>query len=151
MTIALYHFGLHTWTIFVMPALAIAWFSYRHNLPLRISSVFYPILGDHIYRWPGWTIDVVALLGTLFGVAVSVGLGALQLTGGMSHVFDLAPGDHFPVLVVLAVTAVACVSVALGLDRGIKRLSELNIILALLVMMFVWFAGPTLFIITDCP
>lgn len=146
MTIALYHFGLHTWTIFVMPALAIAWFSYRHNLPLRISSVFYPILGDHIYRWPGWTIDVVALLGTLFGVAVSVGLGALQLTGGMSHVFDLAPGDHFPVLVVLAVTAVACVSVALGLDRGIKRLSELNIILALLVMMFVWFAGPTLFI-----
>src|SRR5690606_23755533 len=84
MNIALYHFGLHTWTIFVLPALAIAYFSYRHHLPLRISSVFYPLLGDRIYGPIGWVIDIIALVGTLFGVSVSVGLGALQINSGMS-------------------------------------------------------------------
>ncbi len=146
MNIALYHFGLHTWTIFVLPALAIAYFSYRHNLPLRISSVFYPLLGQGIYGPAGRAIDIIALLGTLFGVAVSVGLGALQINSGLTVVFDLQPSQTLQVLIVALVTLVACLSVALGLDRGIKRLSEINIVLALLVMMFVWIVGPTLFI-----
>ncbi|MDO8908484.1 MAG: BCCT family transporter [Pseudohongiella sp.] len=146
MNIALYHFGLHTWTIFVMPALAIAYFSYRHNLPLRISSVFYPLLGDRIYGPAGWAIDVIALTGTVFGVSVSVGLGALQLNSGLSAVFDFQPSRLIQLTIVAVVTLVACMSIAMGLDRGIKRLSEINILLALLVMIFVWIVGPTLFI-----
>ena len=146
MNIALYHFGLHTWTIFVLPALAIAYFSYRYDLPLRISSVFYPLLGDRIYGPAGWTIDVIALLGTLFGVSVSVGLGALQINSGLSFVFGLRASEFVQLVIVAGVTFVGCLSVGLGLDRGIKRLSELNIALALTVMLFVWVTGPTLFI-----
>ncbi|ALO45351.1 BCCT family transporter [Pseudohongiella spirulinae] len=146
MNIALYHFGLHTWTIFTMPALAIAYFAYRKNLPMRISSVFYPVLGDRIFGPLGWTIDIIALLGTLFGVAVSVGLGTLQLNSGLNAVFDVPVGQTSQLVLVAVITLIATISVALGLDRGIKRLSEFNIILALLVMLFVWIAGPTLFI-----
>ena len=146
MNIALYHFGLHTWTIFTMPALAIAYFAYRKNLPMRISSVFYPVLGDRIFGPLGWTIDIIALLGTLFGVAVSVGLGTLQLNSGLNTVFGVPVGQTSQLILVGVITLVATISVALGLDRGIKRLSEFNIILALLVMLFIWIAGPTLFI-----
>lgn len=146
MNIALYHFGLHTWTIFALPALAIAYFSYRHHLPLRISSVFYPSLGERINGPAGWLIDSIALVGTLFGVSVSVGLGALQINSGLTAVFDLQPSQGLQLLVVVLVTLVACLSVAMGLDRGIKRLSEINILLAILVMIFMWIVGPTLFI-----
>lgn len=146
MNIAMYHFGLHTWTIFTMPALAIAYFTYRKNLPMRISSVFYPVLGDRIFGPLGWAIDIIALLGTLFGVAVSVGLGTLQLNSGLNAVFGVPVGQLSQILLVVVITAVAGVSVALGLDRGIKRLSEFNIVLALAVMLFVWLTGPTLFI-----
>jgi len=146
MNIALYHFGLHTWTIFTMPALAIAYFTYRQGLPMRISSIFYPVMGDRIYGPLGWAIDVIALLGTLFGVAVSVGLGTLQLNSGLNAVLGLPISQLSQLLIVVVITAVATVSVALGLDRGIKRLSEINIVLALIVMLFVWLAGPTLFI-----
>ncbi|HBN15119.1 BCCT family transporter [Pseudohongiella sp. SYSU M77423] len=146
MNVALYHFGLHTWTIFTLPALAIAYFSYRKNLPMRISSVFYPVLGDRIFGPIGWTIDIIALLGTLFGVAVSVGLGTLQLNSGLNVVFGVPIGVMSQIVIVAVITIIATVSVALGLDRGIKRLSEINIVLALIVMLFVWLAGPTLFI-----
>jgi len=146
MTIALYHFGLHTWTIFTLPALAIGYFSYRQGLPMRISSVFYTVLGDRIYGPIGWTIDIVALLGTLFGVAVSMGLGSLQLNSGLNYLVGLPNTAGWQIALVAMVTVIATVSVALGLDRGIKRLSEFNILAALLVLLFVWVAGPTLFI-----
>ncbi|MFT6682786.1 BCCT family transporter, partial [Haliea salexigens] len=79
MTVAMYHFGLHTWTIFALPGLAIGYFAYRHDLPMRVSSLFYPLLGERIYGPLGAAVDVVAVLGTLFGVATSLGLGTLQL------------------------------------------------------------------------
>ncbi len=146
MTIALYHFGLHTWTIFTLPALAIGYFSYRHGLPMRISSIFYTVLGEKIYGPWGWAIDIVAVLGTLFGVAVSVGLGTLQLNSGLHYLVDLPKGAGWQIAIVAVITAVATVSVALGLDRGIKRLSEFNIVIALMILLFVWLAGPTLFV-----
>jgi len=146
MTVSLYHFGLHTWTIFTLPALAIGYFSYRHGLPMRISSIFYPVLGKKIYGPWGWAIDVVALLGTLFGVAVSVGLGVLQLNSGLSYLVGL-PNNQFTLLMLVAiVTVLATVSVALGLDRGIRRLSQFNIAIAVILMVFIWIVGPTLFI-----
>jgi choline/glycine/proline betaine transport protein len=146
MNIALYHFGLHTWTIFTLPALAIGYFSYRKGLPMRISSVFYGLLGERIYGPIGWAIDIVALLGTLFGVAVSVGLGTLQLNSGLAYLFGLPVSVASQIIIVALITIVATVSVALGLDRGIKRLSYINIVLAMALLVFVWVVGPTLFI-----
>lgn len=146
MNIALYHFGLHTWTIFTLPALAIGYFSYRHGLPMRISSVFHGLLGERIHGPIGWAIDIVALLGTLFGVAVSVGLGTLQLNSGLNYLFGVPIAASSQVFIVTIITLIASLSVALGLDRGIKRLSEFNILLALVILLFVWVAGPTLLI-----
>lgn len=146
MNIALYHFGLHTWTIFTLPALAIGYFTYRQGLPMRISSIFYTVLGDRIYGPAGWAIDIIALLGTLFGVAVSVGLGTLQLNSGLNHLFGLPANATAQILIVAVITLIATVSVALGLDKGIKRLSQFNIVIALVILLFVWVAGPTLFI-----
>ena len=146
MTIALYHFGLHTWTIFTLPALAIGYFAYRQGLPMRISSIFYTVLGEKIFGPWGWLIDIIAVLGTLFGVAVSVGLGTLQLNSGLHYLIDLPTGAASQIGIVAVITAVATVSVALGLDRGIKRLSEFNIVIALVILLFVWIAGPTLFV-----
>ncbi|WP_417544982.1 BCCT family transporter [Marinobacter sp.] len=146
MTIALYHFGLHTWTIFAMPGLAIAYFAYRHNLPMRISSLFYPILGDRIYGPLGWTVDVIAVLGTLFGVATSLGLGTLQLNSGLSYLFGTPSTGWVQVLLITVITGIAATSVALGLDKGVRRLSQINIVLALLLILFVLVVGPTVFI-----
>lgn len=146
MTIALYHFGLHTWTIFTLPALAIGYFAYRQGLPMRISSIFYTVLGEKIYGPWGWLIDIIAVLGTLFGVAVSVGLGTLQLNSGLNYLIGLPTGAFQQVVIVGIITIVATISVALGLDRGIKRLSQFNIVIAMLILLFVWITGPTLFI-----
>lgn len=146
MQIALYHFGLHTWTIFTLPALAIGYFTYRQGLPMRISSLFYTVLGRRIYGPVGWTIDVIAVLGTLFGVAVSVGLGALQLNSGLAHLFGVPLGDASRTLIIAVVTLAATISVVLGLNRGIKRLSQFNIGTALLLLLFIWISGPTLFL-----
>ncbi|WP_347331392.1 BCCT family transporter [Marinimicrobium locisalis] len=148
MNFSLYHYGLHTWTIFTLPALAIGYFTYRQGLPMRISSVFYSVLGDRIYGPVGWAIDIIALLGTLFGVAVSVGLGTLQLNTGMNYLFGLPKNQIAELGIVAGITLVASISVALGLDKGIKRLSEFNIIIALVILAFVAVTGPTLFIVS---
>jgi len=146
MTIALYHFGLHTWTIFAVPGLAIAYFSYRHNLPMRISSLFYPILGERAFGPWGWAVDVIAVLGTLFGVATSLGLGTLQLNSGLNYLFDVPSSGLVQVILIAVITSVAAISVALGLDKGVRRLSQLNIVLAMALLAFVFIAGPTVFI-----
>nr|WP_221275619.1 BCCT family transporter [Marinobacter oulmenensis] len=146
MTISLYHFGLHTWTIFAMPGLAIGYFAYRHDLPMRISSLFYPILGERIYGPLGWTVDVIAVLGTLFGVATSLGLGTLQLNSGLNYLFGVPTSGLVQVLLIAVIASIAATSVALGLDKGVRRLSQLNIVLALLLILFVAAVGPTVFI-----
>jgi len=146
MTISLYHFGLHTWTIFAMPGLAIAYFSYRHNLPMRISSLFYPILGERAFGPWGWTIDVIAVLGTLFGVATSLGLGTLQLNSGLNYLFGVPTSGFVQVVLITVIASIAATSVALGLDKGVRRLSQLNILLAIMLIVFVAAVGPTVFI-----
>ncbi|MDR9426118.1 MAG: BCCT family transporter, partial [Marinobacter sp.] len=146
MTISLYHFGLHTWTIFAMPGLAIGYFAYRHNLPMRISSLFYPILGERAFGPWGWAIDVIAVLGTLFGVATSLGLGTLQLNSGLNYLFGVPTNGLVQVLLITVIASIAATSVALGLDNGVRRLSQLNIVLAMLLILFVAVVGPTIFI-----
>lgn len=146
MTIALYHFGLHTWTIFALPGLAIGYFAYRHNLPMRISSLFYPLLGERAFGPLGWTVDVIAVLGTLFGVATSLGLGTLQLNSGLSYLFGTPSTGLVQVILIAVITSIAATSVALGLDKGVRRLSQLNIVLAMALLAFVLVVGPTVFI-----
>jgi len=146
MTISLYHFGLHTWTIFAMPGLAIGYFAYRHNLPMRISSLFYPILGERAFGPLGWAIDVIAVLGTLFGVATSLGLGTLQLNSGLNYLFGVPTNGFVQVALITVIASIAATSVALGLDKGVRRLSQLNIVLAMLLILFVAVVGPSVFI-----
>jgi choline/carnitine/betaine transport len=141
----LYHFGLHTWTIFALPSLAFAYFIYQRNLPPRVSSLFHPLLGDKGIHGPvGKAIDIVAIVGTLFGVAVSIALGTLQINAGLARVLGIDQSSLSIIIIVSVVTLVALISVALGLEKGIKVLSNVNILAAVGLMLFVLVAGPTL-------
>jgi len=146
-SIAIYHLGLHTWTIFTLPGLAFAYFINRYELPVRVSSVFYPLLRDGIYGPVGKTIDVVAILGTLFGVAVSLGLGSSQIAAGMDALFGTGDGAFVQVVILTILTAVAITSIVAGLDKGVKLLSNLNIGMAVGLMLFVLVCGSTLFLL----
>ncbi len=147
MAFSLYHLGLHTWAIFTLPGLAFGYFVYRHNLPLRVSSVFYPFLKERIHGPIGRTIDVFAVLGTLFGLAVSLGLGTSQINAGLSELTGVPNAVWPKVLIITALTATAVASIAVGLDKGVKRLSNLNIGMAVGLMAFVLLAGETVFLL----
>ena len=146
MAFSLYHLGLHTWTIFALPGLAFAYFIYRYNLPLRVSSVFYPFLGEKIHGPIGRTIDIFAILGTLFGVAVSIGLGTSQINAGLSELTGIPDSTAVKVGIIAVLTAVAVSSIVAGLDKGVKLLSNINIGLAVGLMAFVFLAGSTVFL-----
>lgn len=147
MAFSLYHLSLHTWAIFTLPGLAFAYFIYRHKLPMRVSSVFYPFLKERIHGPIGKTIDVFAVLGTLFGLAVSLGLGTSQINAGLSELLGWPDSVWPKVLIITVLTAVAVTSIVAGLDKGIKRLSNLNIGMAVGLMLFVLFAGETVFLL----
>ena len=147
MSIAIYHLGLHTWTIFTLPGLAFAYFIYRYDLPIRVSSVFYPLLREGIHGPVGKAIDIFAVLGTLFGVAVSLGLGSAQIAAGLSALFGWQDGVTLKVLILAVLTGVAVASIVAGLDSGVKLLSNINIGLAVGLMIFVLLAGSTLFLL----
>lgn len=145
--ISIYHLGLHTWTIFTLPGLAFAYFINRYELPVRVSSVFYPLLRDGIYGPIGKAIDIAAVLGTLFGVAVSLGLGSSQIAAGLDALFGTGDGALVQVLILTVLTAVAITSIVAGLDKGVKLLSNLNIGMAVGLMIFVLVFGSTLFLL----
>ncbi|WP_083733493.1 BCCT family transporter [Actinomadura sp. CNU-125] len=147
MNFSLYHLSLHTWAIFTLPGLAFGFFIYRYNLPLRVSSVFYPFLKDRIHGPIGKTIDIFAVLGTLFGLAVSLGLGTSQITAGLEVLTPLPDNVGTRVAVITVLTAVAVSSIVAGLDKGVKRLSNLNILMAVGLMLFVLFFGDTVFLL----
>ncbi|PYG01885.1 choline/carnitine/betaine transport [Georgenia satyanarayanai] len=146
MSFSLYHLGLHTWTIFALPGLAMAYFIYRYKLPIRVSSVFYPFLKERIYGPIGKTIDVFAILGTLFGLAVSIGLGTSQINAGLSELFGVPDAVLPKVLIIVALTTVAVASIVAGLDNGVRRLSNINIGMAVGLLIFVFLAGSTVFL-----
>ncbi|MEP3167459.1 MAG: BCCT family transporter [Marinobacter sp.] len=147
MSFSIYHLGLHTWAIFTMPGLAFAYFIYRYNLPMRFSSVFYPLIGDRIYGPVGKTLDIFAVLGTLFGVAVSIGLGTQQINAGLTELFGIPDAVITKVVIITILTTVAVGSIVAGLDSGIKRLSNINIGMAVGLMVFVLFTGSTVFLL----
>ena len=131
-----------------MLALGLALFSFNKGLPLTIRSVFYPLLGERVWGWPGHLIDILAVLATMFGLATSLGLGASQAAAGLNHLFGVPLGETTQIVLVIGITAIALVSVLAGLDAGVKRLSEINMALAVLLVVFVILAGPTLAIVT---
>lgn len=143
MGFTLYHFGLHTWTIFTLPALAFAYFIYKRNLPPRVSSIFQPILGERIHGNAGRVIDIIAIVGTVFGVAVSIGLGTLQINSGLYRLFGLSEEAWSQIMIITAVTIIALISALLGVNRGIKRISNFNIWVAIGLLVFILITGPT--------
>ncbi len=148
MAATIYHWGLHPWAIYAVLALGLALFSFNKGLPLTMRSVFYPLLGERVWGWPGHIIDILAVFATLFGLATSLGLGASQAGAGLNYLFDVPMGSTTNVLLVMGITGLAMISVLAGLDAGVKRLSEINMVLAALLLLFVIFVGPTLAILT---
>ncbi len=140
-----FHWGLHAWAVYVVLGLSVAYFSFRHHLPLTIRSIFYPLLGDRIYGPIGHAIDILSVFGTLFGLATSLGFGAMQLNTGLNVLIDMPVSANHQVGIIAAITAVAVFSVISGLDRGLKWVSMFNLGLATAFMLFVLIAGPTLF------
>lgn len=148
MAATIFHWGLHPWAIYAVVALALALFTYNKGLPLTIRSAFYPILGDRVWGWWGHVIDTLAVFATLFGLATSLGFGATQANAGLHELFGVPIGSTTEVVLISAITAVALISVLRGLDGGVKVLSEINMGLAFLLLLFVLLAGPTLAILT---
>lgn len=148
MAATIYHWGLHPWAIYAVSALALALFSFNKGLPLTMRSVLYPILGERVWGWPGHIVDILAVFATLFGLATSLGIGASQATAGLGYLFGIPDNNLTMVLLISGITLVALVSVLAGVDKGVQRLSQINMLLAFLLLVFVIAVGPTLDIIT---
>ena len=147
MVLTFFHWGLHAWAIYIIVALALAYFAFRRGLPLAVRSALFPLIGRKIYGPIGHAIDIFAVIGTMFGVATSLGLGVLQVNAGFAYLFGIPVGTLTQLLLIAGITGLATVSVVLGLDRGIKRLSELNIAIAVFLLLFVLVTGPTIFLL----
>jgi BCCT family betaine/carnitine transporter len=171
MAATIFHWGLHPWAIYAVVALALALFSYNKGLPLTLRSAFYPILGERVWGWWGHAIDTLAVFATLFGLATSLGFGAEQAASGLTFLFgsgDAAEGTRsflgitygntedsgvpdsslLLVLLITGITSIALISVVRGLDGGVKVLSEINMGLAGLLLIFVFFVGGPVFLLT---
>ena len=142
-----FHWGLHAWAIYVVTALGLAFFAFRHKLPLSLRSVFYPLVGDRIYGPFGHVVDVFAVIGTMFGVATSLGLGVMQVNSGLDYLFDIGQSRTAQLLLIAGITAAATASVVSGLDKGIATLSRVNVFAALVMLAAVLGLGPTSFLL----
>lgn len=143
MRVTFFHWGIHAWAVYAVVALSLAYFSYRHGLPLRLRSALYPLIGERIHGAIGHAVDIFAVLGTVFGLATSLGLGVIQINAGLAHLLGVPAGTGVQMMLIAGITAAATVSVFTGLDRGVRRLSELNMLLAVLLLAFVLLMGPT--------
>jgi choline/glycine/proline betaine transport protein len=144
-----FHWGLHAWAIYIVVGLSLGFFAFRHNLPLTIRSSMYPLIGDRIYGWPGDAVDLLAVFGTLFGVATSLGLGVMQINAGLEYLGVLPVSEVNQLLLIGGITLAATVSVISGLHKGIRILSSLNIYLGLILLIFVFLVGPTVFLLNS--
>ena len=143
MTYSFFHWGLHPWAIYIIMSLSIAYFSFRRGMPPLISSCFYPLIGDKIFGLFGWCIDILSVFATVFGIVTSLGLGAMQINSGLGAVFHFEPSFQSTLLIISVVTVLFMISSMTGLDKGIQILSKMNIMLALLLLLFMLLVGPT--------
>ncbi|QJR82926.1 choline BCCT transporter BetT [Alteromonas pelagimontana] len=142
-----FHWGIHAWAIYAVVALVLGYFAYRHNLPLTLRSALYPFIGDRIYGWAGHLVDIFAVTSTIFGIATSLGVGASQINAGLNYVFELPKSTTVQISLMAGVVCIAIVSVVTGLDKGIRRLSETNMLLAVALLIFILILGPTVFLL----
>ena len=148
MQIAFFHWGFHIWAIYGIVGLVLAYFAFRHGLPLSIRSALYPLIGDRIYGPIGHAVDIFAILGTLFGIATTLGLSVTQINAGLHYLWPSIPiNTTVQISAIAIITAAATLSVVAGMDKGVKRLSILNMTLAISLMMFVFFIGPSIHIL----
>ena len=143
MTYCFFHWGLQPWAVYIVMSLSIAYFSFRRGMPPLISSCFYPLLGDKIYGLIGYCIDILAVFATVFGIVTSLGLGAMQITSGLGSVFAFEATFRSTVIIIAVVTVLFLISSMTGLDKGIQFLSKTNILLAIMLLLFLLFVGPT--------
>ncbi|MGP0170432.1 BCCT family transporter [Pseudomonas sp. NCHU5208] len=148
MATTIFHWGLHPWAIYAIVALALGLFAFNKGLPLSFRSIFFPILGERVWGWPGHIIDILAVFATLFGLVTSLGLGAEQATAGLHALFGLPADTTTKVLLITVITLIALCSVLTGVDKGVKILSEINMGLAFALLAFVLLAGPTALLLT---
>ncbi|TCK98852.1 BCCT family betaine/carnitine transporter [Shimia isoporae] len=148
MAATIFHWGLHPWAVYAVVALALAFFSFNRGLPLTMRSVFYPLFGEATWGPLGHIIDILAVFATIFGLATSLGLGASQALAGLNYLFGVPISDGMSVLLIVLITVFALVSVIAGLEKGVKRLSEANMILAAALLILVLLVGPTVAILT---
>jgi choline/glycine/proline betaine transport protein len=147
MKLTFFHWGLHAWAIYAIVALILGYFSFRHGLPLTLRSALYPLIGERIYGPIGTAVDVFAIVSTTFGVATSLGFGVDQINSGLNYLFGVPDNELVQIGLIIVTTGIATVSVVLGLDKGIKRLSEINIALAVLLLIAVLSVGPTVLLL----
>lgn len=149
MSVTFFHWGIHAWAVYSVVGLSLAYFGYRYNLPLTIRSGLYPILKERIHGPIGHAVDIFAIVGTMFGIATSLGLGVAQINAGLNYLLDVPVGLEVQLPLILAITALATLSVVTGLDRGVRILSETNLVVAILLMIFVLTVGPTAQLLRD--
>ncbi len=147
MVTTFFHWGIHPWAIYALVSLALAFFTFNRGLPLTMRSVFYPLLKERIYGGWGNAIDTISVVATLFGLATSLGFGVQQVSAGSNFLFDTPDTTWFQVTLICCITGLATLSVVAGLDGGVKRVSQLNIYLAAIFLVFMVVVGPTLFIL----
>ncbi len=148
MQIAFFHWGFHIWAIYGLTGLVLAYFSFRHGLPLSIRSALYPLIGDRIYGPIGHAVDIFAILGTMFGIATTLGLSVAQMNAGLNYLWPSIPlSTGVQITCIAVITFLTMGSVVAGMDKGIKNLAMLNMIIATALMLFVFLAGPTIFIL----
>ena len=147
MRISIFHWGLHGWALFAITGLALAYFSYRKGLPLSIRSGLYPIFGDRIYGPIGHAADLLAVFGTVFGIATSLGLGAQQMNSGLNYLFGFEVSTGNQVMLIAVISVLATLSVLSGVNKGIKKLSELNMYLTITILTFFLVLGPTAYLL----
>ncbi len=147
MVSTIFHWGISGWAIFATVGLSLAYFGYRYNLPITVRSGLYPLLKEKINGPIGHAVDTFAIVGTMFGIATSLGLGVMQMNAGLNYLFDIEESLWVQVVIIFVVMAIASVSVFAGLDKGVRRLSEINLSMALVLLLFVLFFGPTLFLV----
>lgn len=148
MQIAFFHWGFHIWAIYGLVGLVLSYFAFRHGLPLSMRSALYPLIGEKIYGPIGHTVDVFAILGTLFGLATTLGLSVTQINAGLHYLWPVIPvSTTVQVIAIALITSLAIVSVVAGMDKGVKRLSIINMVLAISLMLFVFMVGPSILIL----
>jgi BCCT family betaine/carnitine transporter len=143
MSATIFHWGLHAWAIYAIVGLALAFFCFNRKMPLTLRSAFYPLFGKAL----GHSIDVMAVLATIFGLSTSLGFGAEQIAAGLNFLFGVAQGNLTKIVLIVVIMSMALLSVVAGLDKGVKRLSEFNMGMAAVLALFVLVAGPTLYIL----